>query len=122
MVLEYDRKVRWPKEIPVSVCTLGITGEQSRAHCAAALMYAMRMTVLKMGMVRGEHCYILPGGRRVWDDHVYNGFRRFEIARIEQVALQLNKDHQDAIFAQADEFCKLNSNSVKSENEESGQT
>ena len=112
---------RWPKEIPVSVCTLGITGEQSRAHCAAALMYAMRMPVLKTGMVREKHHYEIGGGRKVWDDNIYSGFRRFEIARIEQVALQLNEAHIDAIFAQADEFCKLNSNSVQHENEESGQ-
>lgn len=122
MVLEYDNKVRWPDDIPVSVCTLNITNEQSRAHCAAALMYAMRMPTLKTSLRRCRSCYRMDGGRAVWDDNTYSGFRRFEIARIEQVALQLTAAHIGAIFAQADEFCKLNSNSVQSENEESGQT
>lgn len=115
-------KGRWPKDIPVSVCTLGITREQSRAHCAAALMYAMRMPTLKTSLRRCNRGYCMDGGRQVHVDDTYHGFRLFEIARIEQVALQLTEAHIDAIFAQADEFCKLNSNSVQNENEDSSQT
>lgn len=113
---------RWPDDIPVSVCTLGINGGQSRAHCAAALMYAMRMPTLKTSL---RHCnagYRMDGGRCVNADNTYSGFRRFEIARVEQVALQLSNEHIDAIFAQADEVCKLNSNSVNNDGEQSGQT
>ena len=111
---------RWPADIPTSVCTLGVTREQSRAHCAAALMYMMRMAPLKQSMRYVPNAIRADGGRAVWKDNTYSGFRMFEIARIEQVALQLNEDMMDAIEAQADLVCKANQKRM--DNDKSGQT
>lgn len=104
--------MRWPSNIPTSLCTLNIKGTQGRDHAAAALAYLMCMPACRSTMHYESGVIYAYGGRKVVIGSSYHGFRRFEIARVEHNAKLLTEAMIECIETDAQEVCMLNFNSV----------